>query len=101
MRLLSIIIVLLASVVPVVAQTRAEASAEVLRTLQASRPPRVMTARPTDLHRVVIVHQPAPVAPAPLPVARRLDGTRVSDPPLVDGFTPNDWQWWYQWEVHR
>ncbi len=97
--------VLFAVAAPATAQTRAEDSAEILRRLKSSSNMTTSTGwtttHPVGLRRVVIIHQTAPAPVAPAPVKRRLDGTRLTDPPLVYGFTPNDWQWWYQWEVHR
>lgn len=94
-------------VAPASAQTRAEESAEILRNLKTASNMTTSagwtTTHPVGLRRVVIIRQttsaPAPTAPAP--VRRRLDGTRLDNPPMVFGFTPHDWQWWYQWEVHR
>ena len=56
--------------------------------------PKPLPRRP---HVVVARKAPSKTRPA----RRRLDGTRVDRPPMVYGFTPHDWQWWYQWELHR
>ncbi len=78
-----------------------EQGAEILRNLNSPvnmtdyQP--IPSTRPR-LRRVVVTRK-AP--PAPPPVRRRLDGTRLDRPPRVYGFTPADWQWWYQWDVHR
>ena len=84
--------------------SRAERSAEVLRRLKASRPPVTITetSHPAGLRHVVIVRVTTPPTPVQVRVIpRRLDGTRVTDPPMVFGFTPHDWQWWYQFRIHR
>ena len=95
---------LFAWVAPAAAQTKAEESAEILRNLKTASnmtAPTGWNTYPAGLRRVVIIRQAAPAPTAPAPVRRRLDGTRLDNPPFVYGFTPHDWQWWYQWEVHR
>ncbi len=103
-RILTVVL-LFVWVAPAAAQTRAEEAANILRNLKASSNMTVSTGwtntHPVGLRRVVIIRQTAPAPKAPAPVRRRLDGTRLSNPPMVFGFTPHDWQWWYQWEVHR
>lgn len=109
MRSLLIVVALFVASVPAGAQTQAETSAAILVRLQASRP-RVVPVRTTQtrqeeamrrLRRLVVARPAAPRPTPPPKPRRRLDGTLLSNPPMVQGFTPHDWQWWYQWELHR
>ena len=89
--------------IPAYGQTTAAQSAEILRNLDSPvnathrQYVSVTRLRPRP---VVVPRTATPAASAPV-VERRLDGTRKSNPPMVYGFTPHDWQWWYQQEIHR
>ncbi len=100
MKLL-LVVALLVSSVPVGAQTQAETSADVLRRLLASRPR--VTAAPAlpRLRRIVIIRPAAPARVKQEIPRRRLDGTLLSEPRRVYGFTPHNWQWWYQRDLRR
>ena len=102
---------LLAQIVWVGTPQTPEQAAEILRNLKSPvnktdyqyviprfTMPRLGSRSLPRLRRQPLVSRKATAVPA---IPRRLDGTRKDSPPIVYGFTPHDWQWWYQWEVHR